>query len=117
MAKLKTVAPTDPTLPTAKVTLAGTEYTLCLDQRALADAEMHFALQGHNVNLLVAYSRLNLSSVMAIFPCAVHRFHPELEFDDAQKLVNAGNAMYIGQELAVLWTDAHPDPEPAKGNE
>lgn len=116
MSKKTPVVTPDPTLPTAKVTIAGKEYTLCLDQRALAEAEMALIREGHNVNLLYAYMQLNLSNLMVIFPCTLRKFHPEISFDEAQGMVNTLTSIPIAQAIAPLWNDSLPDPEVAKND-
>jgi hypothetical protein len=105
---------TDPTLPTVKVMLDGKEYTLCLNQRALAEAEMAFIRAGHNVNLLSAYMQLNLSNLMVIFPCALHKYHPEISFIEAQEMVTTLNSFVLVQAVSVLWGDSHSEPDAEK---
>jgi hypothetical protein len=109
VAMAKTHAPiVDPTLPTATVTLDNAkEYTLCLNHRALAEAERAFLAEGTHVNLLWAFIELNLSSLMVLFPCALRKFHPEISFKDAQDLLTPYNAMQAMQAVSVLWADSH----------
>lgn len=115
MSKIRKVANTaaDPTLSTTEVPIGGKNYTLCFDMGALAEAEMHFRRAGEDVNLLAAFPEINLSSVLILFPCAVHKFHPELGFKEAQDIIGSSlPAIYaVAPFIAQAWHKAMPEPD------
>lgn len=102
----------DPTLPKTPVRINGKTYDLCFDLGALAEAETELNRQGHDVNLLRALPVLNLASVREIFPAAVRKFHPDLSFADAQKLVTLQSIYPIANAIWDAWMAAAPDLEP-----
>ena len=101
----------DPTLPSTPVMIGDKEYRLCFDLAALAEAESHFNTQGHEVNLLRELPVLNLSSISVIFPCAIHKFHPEIAFEDAQKLITFPILYVIAGAVTDAWSKSVPEPE------
>lgn len=101
----------DPTLPKTSIEIEGNTYNLCFDLAALAEAEMHFSAQGHDVNLLVALPSMNLNSVRVVFPCAIHKFHPEVGFAQAQAMITMKNMQQIGMAIVQAWGYAIPEPE------
>jgi len=105
--------PADPTLERSAVTIDGQSYNLCFDLEALSTAEDKFLAQGHDVNLLYALPRLTLSSVRTIFPCAVHKFQPELSFQQAQALVTFRSLYPIAAAIQDAWNKAMRQAEPA----
>ncbi len=72
---------------------------LCFDLPALVEAEEFFARQGHHQagsSLRDSVtSKPSLSSARRIFPCALHRFRPELRFGEAQQLMNLQSAYIV----------------------
>jgi hypothetical protein len=104
--------PEDPTLSRVAVNIAGKEYWLCFDFRALAEARAHFRAQGHReFNLMAAMAQIDADTVSVIFPCAVHKFHPELTFEDAQNLLTIPVSFVVGEELGKAWGFSMPEPE------
>jgi hypothetical protein len=99
----------DPTLPKTPIEIDGKTYFLCFDLGALAEAESYFDAQGHNVNLLMALPRINLANARIVFPCALHKFHPEIEFGDAQKLLNFQNTWIVAGAIRDAWEAAVPE--------
>lgn len=116
MAKRRKTAQTiaDPTLKTTEIAIDGVKYTLCFDLGALAEAEMHFRRNGEKVNLLAAFPEVSLSSVLTIFPCAVHKFHPGLGFKEAQAIIEKSlPAIYaVGPFIMAAWSQSMPEPNP-----
>ncbi|HLH36002.1 MAG TPA: hypothetical protein VKX41_15120 [Alloacidobacterium sp.] len=110
MSKKKT--PVDPVNPPVELNLDGKVYKLCFDFAALAEAESHFIRAGHHINLLAALPKLNLSSIQMIFPCALHRHHPEIGFVEAQEMVNISNVFGIASAIAEAWQKAMPEAKP-----
>lgn len=116
MAKSRKVANTaaDATLGTVELEIKGKKYTLCFDMGALAEAEMHFRRAGERVNLLDAFPEVSLASVLMIFPCAIHKFHPEIGFKEAQSLIGKSlKAIYgVAPFIMQAWSEAMPEPDP-----
>jgi hypothetical protein len=101
----------EPTLRTTEVEIAGKKYTLCFDLAALAEAERHFRRAGETVNLLAAFPEISLSSVMVIFPCALHKFHPDISYKAAQDLIGESLPVVyaVAPFIAAAWEKALPD--------
>jgi hypothetical protein len=106
--------PVDPTSAGVPIVLAGKTYHLCFDLGALAEAEVYFQQQGHDVNLLVAMPVLNMRTVLTIFPCALHKHHPDISFKDAQRMVNLETMYPIANKIAEAWIASSPEPEKKK---
>lgn len=104
----------DPTQATTQIKIKGKEYTLCFDMGALAEAEMHFRRAGDEVNLLAAFPEVSLSSILIIFPCAIHKFHPDLSYKEAQAVIGKSlPAIYaVAPFIMEAWKDAMPDVDP-----
>lgn len=102
----------DPTLPTTSVMIQGKEYFLCFDLGALAEAKHHFARQGIAVNVLQALAALDVDNLMVLFPCAVHKHHPELSFEDAQKLLSIPVLYALSNAVATAWAQSMPAKDP-----
>jgi hypothetical protein len=117
MPKKKKIANTelDPTLPYSPVTIGGKEYRLCFDFASLAQARAEFRQQGVGAeyNLLIKMAHLDLDGVWVVFPCAVHKFHPELSFEDAQKLLNIQSALAVLSALYEAWGVSVPETKEA----
>lgn len=101
----------DPTLKTVEIEIKSKKYRLCFDLGALAEGEFHFMQQGRKVNLLNALPEPSLWGARAIFPCAVHRFHPELTFEEAQKLVTLPVLYAIWPFVTQAWKESLPEPD------
>jgi hypothetical protein len=112
MAKKNKVAPTTVTASTAPdvsripVEIDGKTYDLCFEFVELAAAERLFRSQGHKLNLLIALPELTLESVREVFPCAAHKFHPELTWDQAQALVTMQSVYPIATAILLAWNGA-----------
>jgi hypothetical protein len=76
-----------PDLSKIPIEIDGKTFNLSFEFTELAKAERLFRSQGHRLNLLLALPGLSLESVREVFPCAVHRHHPDLTFAEAQSLV------------------------------
>lgn len=101
----------DPTLPKTPIEIDGRTFNLCFDLGALAEAEMYFNQQGHDINLLRALPELNLSNTRIIFPCAAHKFQPSLGFIEGQSLITLKNVYAVATAIASAWQDGVPVPE------
>jgi hypothetical protein len=110
----------DPTMPSTPLELDGKTYNLCFDLRAMAEAQQFFKRPtyddkgkiikpGNDVNLLAALPNIDLDSVMVIFPCIVHKYHPELSFEEAQALVTLATVYPIATAIGEAWRAAVPD--------
>jgi hypothetical protein len=109
--------PVDPTLPNVPVEIGGVTYKLCFDFAALAEAESHFIKQGHKINLLRELPAENLSSTRIIFACAIHKFQPELSYEDALNLVTLPVLYLVAMAVNNAWKESLPEPAPEpKGN-
>jgi hypothetical protein len=100
----------DPTLPHVPLVIQGKEYFLCFDLGALAEAKHYFALKGHKINLLVALAELDVDNLMVLFPCALHKHHPEISFEDAQKLISFPVLYALSGAVAEAWAQSMPKP-------
>lgn len=113
MVKRKVAAsPADPTLPKIPVTIEGKTYHLCFDLGALAEAESHFRAQGHEVNLLDALPGFTLSHVRTLFPCALHKFHAEIHFEDAQRMITMPVLYVVAAAIGAAWQTSLPEQQP-----
>lgn len=101
----------DPTLPKTPIEIGGKTYFLCFDLGALAEAEQHFMRQGLDVNLMRALPGANLNSIRVLFPCALHKFHPEILFADAQAMITILNVYKVGETIQDAWNSAVPETE------
>lgn len=109
--------PADPTLPSTPIEINGVTYHLCFDFGALAEAEADFNRQGHRVNLLTALPELNLVNTRILFAASVHKYHPELRFEQAIALVTFRNVYAVVQKISEAWNEAMPEPEDEAKNE
>jgi hypothetical protein len=119
MAKHRKIANTvaDQALAKTPIEIDGRTFNLCFDLGALAEAEMHFNQQGHDVNLLRALPQLNLSNVRIVFPCAAHKFQPSLGFKEGQSLITLQNVYSVAAAIAGAWKAAVPEAEAKKETE
>ena len=106
----------DPTLPSTPLEIDGKTYSLCFDLRAMAEAQQHFKQAGHHVNLLAALPNIDLDSCMVLFPCIVHKYHPELSWEEAQSLVTLISVFKIAGKIGEAWLNAAPKKEAPEGN-
>jgi hypothetical protein len=106
--------PADPTLPSTPIEIGGKLFNLCFDFGALAEAEADFNRQGHRVNLLTALPELNLGNTRILFAASVHKYHPELSFDEAIALVHFRNVYQVVQTISQAWNEAMPEVDEAE---
>jgi hypothetical protein len=100
----------DPTLLTSKVKIGGREITMCWDLGSLARAEHELRSSGHDVNLLKALPALTLENTMVLFAASVRRFHPEITFEKAMKMLTLANVYTVGVAIADAWARSLADP-------
>jgi hypothetical protein len=72
----------------------------------MADAEEHFNQRGAKVNLLRSLSSLGLKSVRSVFPCALHTYHPEIGYAEAQKLLTIAATYEVAASIVAIWAPA-----------
>ena len=104
---LKTISSSD--LSKTPIELAGKTYFLCYDMDALADAEEYFNQRGATVNLLRSLSSLGLKSTRSVFACALHTYHPEISFKEAQKLLTIQATYEVAAAIVAIWSPAPSD--------
>jgi hypothetical protein len=104
----------DATLPRTHATVGGKTYDLCFDLGALSEAETQLCRQGHEVNLLNALPVQNLANTRIVFAAAVRKFHPELEFEEAQALLGLGDLYSVALLIQEAWNKATADPNAPK---
>jgi hypothetical protein len=85
------------------IEIAGKTYMCCFDMDQMADAEEFFNSRGENVNLLRSLSSLGLKSVRAVFAVALHTYHPEIGFKDAQKLLSLPASYKVAAAIGAIW--------------
>ena len=85
------------------VEIDGETYHLCFEFSELAKAEKFFRRQGHQFNLLFALPALSLENVRVVFPCAVHKRHPELTFEEAQALITISSVYNVATVIVQVW--------------
>jgi hypothetical protein len=88
------------------VEIDGKEYCLSFEFSALAEAERFFRRQGHPVSLLFSLPELGLSSVREVFPCAAHKHHPDLSFEEAQALITMKSVYNVATAILQAWDGA-----------
>lgn len=102
----------DPMLPKTPVVIGGKTYSLCFDYQALREAERAFQVEGHRATLVVTMNDpFSFDSVSLVLPCALHRFHPEITWEQAQAMVNLGNVSEIATAIYQAKMDAMPKPD------
>jgi hypothetical protein len=107
----------DPSLPKTPVTVAGKVYNLCFDLGALAEgetainAELAREKPPRHLNLLIALPAQDLASTRVMFAAAVRKFHPELGFDEAQRLLTIDSIHDVALAVRAAWEAATPEPE------
>jgi hypothetical protein len=106
----------DPTLAATEITIAGNTYKMCLNFRALAQAESELVAQGHDVNILSALLSLNLNSTMILFAASLRKFHPEIAYEDAKNLIDWSSALRVAALIADVWNKSHTPAEEGKAN-
>jgi hypothetical protein len=80
-------------LPKISLIIDGGTYNLCGDFGALAEAEAFFNLQGREINVAAALFDVRdtiscLSALRQVFPCALRRFHQEIDYAAAQEMID-----------------------------
>ncbi len=88
------------------IEIAGKTYHLCYEMDAMADAEDFFNQRGANVNLLRSLGSIGLKAVRTVFPCALHTYHPEISFKDAQKLLTIQASYEVAAAIVAIWAPA-----------
>jgi hypothetical protein len=101
----------DPTIEKVPVKIGKQTYYLVFDLESLAAAESHFRQQGVEVNLLAALPGSSLSQVRTLFPCALHRCHPEISFADAQAMITMPVLYVVAAAIGAAWQASLPEPE------
>jgi hypothetical protein len=101
----------DPTAPTIPVVINGITYHLVFTLSALAEAETHFRAQGHDVNLLDALPGYTLAHVRTLFPCALRARHPDISFEEAQRLITMPVLYVVAAAIGAAWQASLPEPE------
>lgn len=105
----------DPTLPRIEIEIDGKTYRLCFDLAALAEAKAHFAKAGHKINVLQALSELDVDNLRVLFPCALHKFHPEIGFEEAQKLITYRTMFEMSGAVLATWAACMPKRQETEG--
>lgn len=98
----------DPLLPKTPVTIDGKTYNLCFDLGALAEAET--AINGERarkgeqpLNLLMVLPAMNLANIRIVFAAALRKFHPEIDFEKAQKMLTLSNLYDVATRIREAW--------------
>ena len=91
----------------------GRNYSLCGDFAELVKAETYFGERVSGVNLATAIVDVKekdsaLNAIRQILPCALHKFHPETSWDDAQKLIDRSLALDQATILQAVYKDIWP---------
>jgi hypothetical protein len=73
---------------------------LCFDLDSLADANEHFG--GTGLGLFYVEGPLTLEHAYNYFPCAVHRFRPELNLAQARQLMTLPSVFLVIEGLAEV---------------
>ena len=119
MAKKVQAIAVAPTIPFVEVPIGGKNYRLALDFEALAQAEAQLAAEGHpEVNLLVMLPRMNFSNLRILFAVGARKLQPELDYEDALRMVTFANMDLVGDYVVKLWELSTPkaDTEAPKEN-
>ena len=115
--KPESILDVDPTLPTTEIEIDGKTYRMCFDLFALAQAERDFIRQGIDVDILSALPQSNLNSTLVLFAASIHKFHPEVAFEDAQRLVTIPKSYEVRAAVVAAWNKSLPLPsDEGKGN-
>jgi hypothetical protein len=93
----------DPTIESSEIVIDGKVYRMCFDLGALAEAEDRLIARGWNINILDAFPRLNLSSVRTMFAVSLHKFHPEIAYEDALALLTLPYVYKAGVAIKDAW--------------
>ena len=92
-----------PDVSNIPVEMGSKTYNLCFEFIELGKAETWFRSQGHRFNLLFALPDLTLDNIRIVFPCAAHKHHPELTWEEAQALVTMESAYPIATAIVQAW--------------
>jgi hypothetical protein len=101
--KPELVSTPDPSLPFTGITINGKVYKMVFKHSSLAIAEDKLLARGYEVNLLVSYLRRTFSSVRVLFAASLLAYHPDLDFNEAQDLVDDENILEIVQAIDKAW--------------
>lgn len=99
----------DPTLATTDVVIDGKVYRMCFDMQALGQAEEDLIAEGHDVQLLLALPKFNIKNTLIIFAASIRRFHPEISYEDAVRLVTLPYVYTVAAAIQEAWKKAMPD--------
>ena len=113
------LAEADPTVETTDVVIGEKVYRMCLNVRALAQAERELNKLGYQVVLILALNRrrlLELDSILVLFAASIRKFHPEIDFGDAMDLVTLPYVETVAFALHEAWEKCLPKPEGDKAN-
>lgn len=123
-ARSRSTAPASPPVHGATpkdvtVTLAGKEYHLRFDFRALEVAEMKLAAEGYNVNMLTMINpeTVGANRLPFLFFASLVTEHPEITFAIAKPLITFRTAMAVQGAVMDAYIegmnkDKKPDPTP-----
>jgi hypothetical protein len=101
--------PADTMLKKTPIEIDGVTYYMCFDFLALREAERQFMIEGHRASLVVTLQDpFSIDAVCCVFPCAIHRFHPEITWEQAVGMVNLWNIDQIGAAIYQAKQDAMP---------
>jgi hypothetical protein len=109
-------------LPKTPVVIEGVTYNLCGDLAALVEAEAFFNLRGYEVNMaasifdLLTKAALAVDAVTQIFPCAIHTFHPALDFLAAKEMIDISSIRPISEAIGKMWPVPTKETEAASDN-
>lgn len=105
----------DAALPKTPVEVGGKKYNLCLDLGALSEAETAINSEAGyiRVNLLFALPVLTLGNIRVVFAAALRVHHPEISFDEGQRLLGVDDLLTVATAMREAWNAAQPEAEKA----
>ncbi len=84
---------------------AAADANLCFDLDALAEANEFFEAKV-GLALICVEGPFTLDHVCRVFPCAVHRFRPELSLSEARGLMAVQSVRIVLGGLGLVWEAA-----------
>jgi hypothetical protein len=114
MSNKRSAPENNPALPRTPIEIDGKIYDLCFDLGALGEAEgkinRDLILSGLDirVNLLTALPIQNLHNTQIVFAAAIRKFHPEISFSAAMKLLTFENLWDVAEKIREAWKAAIP---------
>jgi hypothetical protein len=96
--------------PKTPVAVGGHRFDMCFTLGAIAEAQQRFDHRGLEANLLEAMPTLTLANVRILFPCTLRKYHRDLDFASAQRLVTWEAVYAIAGALMTAWHAAAPEP-------